>query len=143
MHYFLQYNNIITQSQSRFIPGDSTVNQLLRICNDLCTSFDTGINTQAVYLDISKAFDRVWHTGLISKLKAIGIRGKNVKWFRDYLSCRMQATVVKGEKCNLKRVLAGVPQGSVLGPLLFLIYFNDIVNDVESITTLFADDTIA
>ena len=69
---FLQYNN---QSQSGFIPGDSTVNQLLRICNDLCTSFDTEITTQAVYLHISEAFDRVWHKGLLSKLEAIGITG--------------------------------------------------------------------
>ena len=91
----LQYNNIITQSQSGFIPGDSTVNQPLRIYNDLCTSFDTGITTQSVYLDISEAIDRVWHKALISKLAAIGITGKLLNWVRDYLPCRMQATVVK------------------------------------------------
>ena len=61
-----------------------------------------GITTQAVYLDISKAFDRVWHTGLLSKLEAVDIRGKLVNWFRDYLSCRMQATELKGESPNLR-----------------------------------------
>ena len=76
MYNSLQYNNIITQSQSGFIPGDSTVNQPLRIYNDLCTSFDTGITTQSVYLDISEAIHRVWHKALISKLAAIGITGK-------------------------------------------------------------------
>ena len=96
VYNFLQYNNIITQSQEGFLSGDSTVNQLLRTYNDLCTSFDTGITTQAIYLDLSKAFDRVWHKGLISKLKAIGITGKLSNWFRDYLLCRMQPTVVKG-----------------------------------------------
>ena len=141
VYNFLQYNNIITQSQSGFIRGDSTVNQLLCICNDLCSSFDKGITTQAVYLDISKAFDRVWHTGLLSKLEAVGIRGKLLNWFRDYLSCRMQATVIKGEKSDFKGVSAGVPQGSVLGPLLFLIYINDIVNTIQSVIKLFADDT--
>ena len=93
---------------------------------------------QAVYLDISKAFDRVWHTGLLSKLEAVSIRGKLLNWFRDYLSCHMQATVIKGEKSKFKSVSAG---GSVLGPLLFLIYSNDIVNNIESMIKLFADDT--
>ncbi|WP_419611672.1 reverse transcriptase domain-containing protein [Thiolapillus sp.] len=141
VYNYLQYNNIITQSQSGFIPGDSTVNQLLCIYNDLCTSFDRGITTQAVYLDISKAFDRVWHKGLLSKLEAVGIRGNLLNWFCDYLSSRMQATVIKGDKSDLKEVPAGVPQGSVLGPLLFLIYINDIVNNIRSVIKLFADDT--
>ena len=102
VYNFLQYNNIITQSQSGFIPGDSTVNQLLCIYNDSFSSFDKGITMQAVYLDISKAFDRVWHTGLLSKLEVVCIRGKLLNWFQDYLSCCMQATVIKGEKSNFK-----------------------------------------
>ena len=99
------------------------------------------LHTQVVYLEISKAFDRVWHTGLLSKLEAVGIRGKLLNWFLDYLSCRIQATVIKGEKSDFRGVLAGVPQGSVLGSRLFLIYINDIVNNIESVIKLFSDDT--
>ena len=138
---FLKYSNIITQSQSEFIHRDSTVNHLPCIYNDSCTSFHKGITTQAVYLDISKAIDRVWHTGLLSKLEAVGIREKLLNWFPKYLSCRMQATVIKGMKSDFKSVPAGVPQSSVLGPLLFLIYIKDIVNNSESVIQLFADDT--
>ena len=138
---FLTVNNILTQSQSGFLPGDSTVNQLLCIYNNLCDSFDKEITTQAVYLDIAKAFDRVWHRGLLSKLEAVGIRGPLLRWFQDYLSNRKQATVVKGDKSSFKVVSAGVPQGSVLGPLLFLIYINDIVENINSVIKLFADDT--
>ena len=87
------------------------------------------------------AFDRVWHKGLLVKFKAIGIRGLLLEWFCDYLTDRMQSVVIKGEKSRLKRVVSGVPQGSVLGPLLFLIYINDIVNDIQSVIEPFADDT--
>ena len=90
---------------------------------------------------ISKAFDRVWHKGLLVKLKAIGIRGLLLEWFCDYLTNRMQTVVIKGEKSRLKRVVSGVPKGSVLGPLLFLICINDINNDIQSVIKLFADDT--
>ena len=124
-----------------FIPGDSTVNHLLSTNHELCTSFDKGITTQVVYLNISKAFDRVWHQGLLLKLKAVGIRGKPFEIFKDYLSNRYQPVVVKGQKSDLKCIPAGVPQSSVLGPLLLLIYINDIVNEIESIIKLFTDDT--
>ena len=138
---YLNENALLTPLQSGFIPGDSTVNQLLRIYNDLCLSFDSGVTTQAVYFDISKAFDKVWHRGLLTKLQAIGIRGKLLDWFCNYLSGRLQSVVIKGESSEIKTIQAGVPQGSVLGPLLFLIYINDIVDNIESVIKLFADDT--
>ena len=93
------------------------------------------------FFDISKAFDRVWHKGLLVQLKATSIKGLLLEWFCDYLTNRMQTVVIKGEKSRLKRVVSGVPQGSVLGPLLFLIYTNDIVSDIQSVIKLFADDT--
>ena len=138
---FLNENEIITPHQSGFIPGDSTINQLLCIYNDLCVSFDKKITTQSVFFDISKAFDRVWHRGLLVKLESAGIRGKLLEFLSNYLSDRLQCVVIKGQKSDFKNVTAGVPQGSVLGPLLFLVYINDIVNDIESDIKLFADDT--
>ena len=138
---FLTENNIITLSQSGFIPGDSTTYQLLSIYDDFCKSLDQRYTTQALFFDISKAFDRVWHRGLIHKLNMIGIRGNLLNWFEDYLKDRQQATVIKGKISSYKTVFSGVPQGSVLGPLLFLVYINDIVKDIESQVKLFADDT--
>jgi len=143
-HHILTYlktNNLLTQSQSGFLPGDSTTNQLLCIYNDLLKSLDANCDSQAIFFDISKAFDKVWHKGLIHKIKGIGIRNHLLSWLYNYLSNRTQAVVIKGSCSSYLTVHAGVPQGSVLGPLLFLIYINDIVNDITSTTKLFADDT--
>lgn len=138
---FLIENSLLTVSQSGFIPKDSTTFQLLTIYDDFCKALNDKITTQAIFFDISKAFDRVWHQGLIRKCYAIGIRGTLLDWLRNYLTDRYQAVVIKGEKSSYKLVQAGVPQGSVLGPLLFLIYINDIVKGIDSIIKLFADDT--
>eukprot|EP00916_Digyalum_oweni_P006721 GHVL01011503.1.p1 GENE.GHVL01011503.1~~GHVL01011503.1.p1 ORF type:complete len:354 (+),score=16.94 GHVL01011503.1:1058-2119(+) len=141
VYTFLQRNDILTPAQSGFIPGDSTSCQLASIYDEFCLNYDMGITTQAVFCDVSKAFEKVWHKGLLYKLELVGIRGQLLKWFHDYLTNRHQAVVIKGAKSALKCIPAGVPQGSVLGPLLFLIYINDIVNDTESVIKLFADDT--
>ena len=138
---YLKCNNLLTSSQSCFIPGDSTTYQLLCLYNDMCRALDKGSMAQALFFDISKAFDKVWHRGLLHKLEAIGIRGTLLHWFKDYLKDRRQAVVRKGQASDYATVSAGVPQGSVLGPILFLIYINDIVLDIESIIKLFADDT--
>ena len=92
-------------------------------------------------MDISAAFDKVWHKGLISKLAQIGINGNLLSFFASYLSNRKQCVVVDGVTSSLLDTNAGVPQGSRLGPLLFLIYINDIVADIESEILIFADDT--
>ena len=138
---FITENSIITPSQSGFLPGDSTIFQLLSTYDDICRAYDNKSPTQSIFFDISKAFDRVWHRGLIYKLKSIGIRGKLLDFLSDYLTQRKQAVVLKGEKSNYREVTAGVPQGSVLGPLLFLIYINDITDNIASTIKLFADDT--
>ena len=82
---------------------------------------------RAVFCDISKAFDRVWHRGLLYKLRRIGISGSLLSWFANYLKDRKQRVVLPGASSNWSIINAGVPQGSILGPLLFLIYINDIV----------------
>ena len=96
---------------------------------------------RAVFCDISKAFDRVWHAGLIHKLQLSGISGNLLSWLQDYLNDRRQCVVISGCKSDSLPINAGVPQGSILGPLLFLVYINDIVRDIHRSVHLFADDT--
>ncbi|MEW8543133.1 MAG: reverse transcriptase family protein, partial [Candidatus Thiodiazotropha sp.] len=134
-------NNIFTPYQSGFIKGDSTTYQLLDLYNSFCEAVDSGKEVRVIFCDISKAFDRVWHAGLIHKLKCIGITGKLIDWFLDYLSNRRQRVVLNGKASSFLNVPAGVPQGSILGPLLFLIYINDIVVELSCNVRLFADDT--
>ena len=138
---YLLSNSLLTTAQSGFLPRDSTVYQLLVIYDDFCMGLDKQSLTQAIFFDISKAFDRVWHPGLLRKLYGIGIRDSLLDWFKDYLNNRTQAVVVKGKTSSYLNLHAGVPQGSVLGPTLFLIYINDIVNNIKSQIKLFADDT--
>ncbi|MCG8078294.1 MAG: hypothetical protein JAY75_18895, partial [Candidatus Thiodiazotropha taylori] len=134
-------NNIITAFQSGFISGDSTVNQLTYLYNTFCQALDSGKEVRAVFCDISKAFDRVWHAGLLKKLQAVGISGNQLKWFTSYLENRKQRVVLPGAQSNWNYIHAGVPQGFILGPLLFLLYINDIVTEIGSNIRLFADDT--
>ena len=96
---------------------------------------------KAVFCDISKAFDRVWHRGLLFKLEPIGVSDSLLSWFKSYLADRKQRVVLPGAVSAWKYIKAGVPKGSILGPLLFLIYINDIVVDIHSSIRLFADDT--
>ena len=140
VHQYLQANNLLTSKQSGFTPGDSTVNQLIHVCHKLYSAFDDSDEVQAVFLDFSKAFDSVWHEGLIYKLGKMGIKGKLLLWFKSYLSDRKQKVVINGETSDIKAMECGVPQGSVLGPLLFLVYINDIVDNIKSDIYLFADD---
>ena len=137
----LQDNNLLSSLQSGFIPGDSTINQLTYLYNTFCHALDDGKEVRAVFCDISKAFDRVWHSGLLHKLQAAGVTGEVLAWFKSYLSDRKQRVIVPGAVSDWKFIRAGVPQGSILGPLLFLLYINDIVNDIGSNIRLFADDT--
>ena len=138
---FFIANNVISSLQSGFVMGDSTVNQLADIYNTFCRALDNGLEVRAIFCDISKAFDRVWHKGLLSKLESVGISGGLLRWFCDYLDNRKQRVVLPGVSSDWVTINAGVPQGSILGPLLFLVYINDIVTDIKSHIRLFADDT--
>lgn len=106
--------------QSGFPPGDSTVNQLLYCVHQIYCALEAGKEVRTVFLDINKAFDRVWHTGLLKKLEAIGIRNPLLQWFESYLKNRTQRVVMKGQSSEWQNIGSGVPQGSVLGLCCFL-----------------------
>ena len=135
------FNNIISDRQAAYIKGDSTMSQLLYIVHLIRSNWGQSNIVQGAFLDISAAFDKVWHKGLMAKLSQIGIDGTLANFFESYLFQRKQCVVIDGQKSSKIEIRAGVPQGSRLGPLLFLIYINDIVKDIESEILIFADDT--
>ncbi len=141
LYNYLREHHLLTPLQSGFVPGDSTVNQLTYLYTVFSEAIDSGKEIRAVFCDISKAFDRVWHRGLLYKLQSSGVSGRLLNWFSSYLSQRKQRVVLPGAKSSWNKINAGVPQGSILGPLLFLVYINDIVHDIGANIRLFADDT--
>ena len=134
-------NNLLYKYQSGFLPGQSTVHHLIEIIHHICVALENYETSCHIFCDISNAFDRVWHRGLIVKLEKYGITGNLLTWFQNYLTMRNQMVFVNGMYSSNKFISAGVPRGSVLGPLLFLIYINDISDDLTGMARLFADDT--
>ena len=110
--------------------------------NDLTETIDKGGQTDTILLDFSKAFDVVPHQRLIMKLYFYGIRDNTLVWIQNFLHGRTQEVVVEGKKSSVGKVISGMPQGSVLGPTLFLIYINDLGEGIDAKVRLFADDTI-
>ena len=137
----MRQHGLLSAFQSGFIPGDSTTNQLAHVYHIMCEALDKKKEVRVVFCDISKAFDRVWHEGLLYKLEAIGITGSLLLWFQSYLSNRKQKVVIGNDSSCTGQIKAGVPQGSVLGPLLFLVFINDITENINSKIRLFAHDT--
>ena len=138
----LEDNHILTSLQHGFRSGHSCETQLLVTMDDLLKNIDKQGQTDMTILDFSKAFDVVPHKRLLHKLEKYGITGKTHGWIRSFLSDRLQKVVVNGESSKRSPVMSGVPQGTVLGPILFLLYINDLPECVRSQVRLFADDCL-
>ena len=142
LYKFLLENNILYQKQFGFQNAHSPEHAILQLVNRMTEAFSQGKYTLGIFLDLSKAFDTVNHNILLEKLKAYGIQSENLKWFRSYLSNRKQFILYDDFKTEVKIVKCDVPQGSILGPLLFLIFVNDLSNSAKVLDpVLFADDT--
>lgn len=144
LYEYIERYNKLYKSQHGFRRKLSTVTQLSECAHDFLTGLNSGEQTDAVFLDLSKAFDRVSHAKLLGKLKRLGVDHTLLSWIESYLSRRSQFVDVNGFLSEDLGVSSGVPQGSVLGPVLFLIYINDITEGIDSSITmrLFADDCL-
>ena len=134
-------NNIITDYQAAYLKGDSTTLQLLNLTHRIRQAWAEDKIAHAAFLDVSAAFDAVWHNGLLAKLKQAGVSGSFHKLLESYLSDRIARTMVEGVPSSDTKITAGVPQGSRLGPILFILYINDLVQGLNCMPHIFADDT--
>ena len=136
----VDHHQIFSDCQHGFWARKSCETQMVTLINNLSSSLDRGDQTDMVILDFSKAFDRVWHKRLLRKLHHYDLRGHLHSWITSFLIGRSQMVIVEGSESESAPVISGVPQGSVLGPLLFLLFINDLPNNIGSNTRLFADD---
>ena len=142
MYNFLNEHSILFSNQFGFRKNNSTSTALIQITEKIKESIDKSKYGCGIFIDLPKAFDSVNHSILLSKMEHYGVRDTALEWFKSYLSNRKQYVYSNGESSQLKDITCGVPQGSVLGPLLFLIYMNDLPNISKLLQFfLFADDT--
>ena len=134
-------NNLLSYRNSGFKKKDGPINRLVYLVDKIYKGFDNEQEIAMVLPDITRAFDRVWHKGLLFKLQSFGISGSLLSWFESYLDNRCQRVVIRGKMSKLRTILEGVPQGSILAPLLFLIFIDDIEAGLSSDASLLADDT--
>ena len=134
---------MLTPHQPGFHPNDSCIYQLIPKVHNIYADFDhnPSLEVRGNFLDISKAFDKIWHEALLNKLESLGISGNLLNLFCSFLNDRQQRVVLNGQLSNWTPILAVVLQGSILGPLLFLIYVNDLPDNLNSLIKLFADET--
>ena len=140
MMYFTSCN-LLSPCQHGFCSSHSCVTQLLQAVNDWSLALESGNSVDVVYLDLRKAFDCVPHRRLLSKLQSYGITGRLLDWIENFLINRKQRVCIRGSFSDWVNTISGIPQGSVLGPALFIIFINDIMYVINSMLLMFADDT--
>ena len=143
LYSFFEDHKLLNPCQSGLKKNDSCTNQAVSITREIYSAFDCNpsLEVRGVFLDLSKAFYKVCHDGLIYKLKLLGISGSLLKLIQNYLDNRFQRVLLNGQTSEWKPVKGGLPQGSILGPLFFLVYINDICSNLSTNVKLFADDT--
>lgn len=145
IEHFFEINGIFTNNQFGFRMGQNTISAISSFINQVTQSLDSSECTAAIFCDLAKAFECINHEILLDKLKFYNFSDKAILWLKSYLSDRFQRTIImkNGNKffSNWKKLISGVPQGSIIGPLLFLIYINDLPHSISSSLILYADDT--
>ena len=139
-HVYPVIEPFISNAQHGFIHKRSTTSNLLDMYGEVGATLDQGGQTDVIFLDLSKAFDSVPHNLLIHKLRSFGFKGNLLNWIQNYLSDRHQSVIIDGKESDSLPVTSGVPQGSMLGPLFFVFYINDLPNVCNSWVSLYADD---
>ena len=143
VYSYLNNNSFLQKYQVGFRPKNSSLTALIQMCDEWYANMDKGNLIGVMFLDIRKAFDSINHNVLVNKLeKQIGISNIELKWFKSYLTNREQVCAINGHLSSPQKIVCGIPQGSILGPLLFLLYINDVPESLkETAYCLYADDT--
>ena len=139
---WIMNNNILSDCQHGFRKKKSTISAIAQLLNDIYTHINRRVNPYIIFLDLKKAFDTISHVKLLTKLETMGMDVATLSWFSSYLTGRQQCVKLNDETSNTLSISYGVPQGSILGPILFSIYINDIANLVDCGIVLYADDTV-